>query len=329
MKQVLISGGAGYIGSFTANLFIKSGYAVTIIDNLSTGHSYAIPKEAEFIQAELLDKPEILSKLASKKFVGLIHFAAKALVGESVADPDLYYLNNVFGSINLFQAVRTIGINKIIFSSTAAVYGEPKSELVETHEKSPVNPYGNTKRIVEHYLKDSTHAYGTRAIALRYFNACGAASDSKRGEVHKPETHLIPLVVGAALGIYPELKVFGADYNTPDGSAIRDYIHVEDLAAAHLAAFEFLDTQKAGYFEPFNVGTGKGHSVLEVVAAAKKVLGKEVPHKIVARREGDPAILVAKVDKINKILGWKAERTDLEQILSGVITWMEENREKF
>lgn len=329
MKKILISGGAGYIGSFTAELFISQGYEVTIVDNLSTGHQYAIPTKAKFIQAELLDKEKLQKSLSGNNFTGLIHFAAKALVGESVTNPDLYYSNNVFGSINLFQVARELGVKKIIFSSTAAVYGEPNSDLVETHYKNPVNPYGNSKLVIEHYLNDSSHAYATRAIALRYFNASGAASDGKRGEVHKPETHLIPLVIGAALGIYPEVKVFGSDYPTADGSAIRDYIHVEDLAAAHLAAFEFLDSQGDGYFAPFNVGTGKGYSVLEVINAAKKVLGIEVPHKLAPRREGDPAVLVAKVEKINEVLGWKAKRTDLEETLRGVVAWMESNRERF
>ena len=329
MNRILISGGAGYIGSFAANLFLSRGYAVSILDNLSTGHSFNIPKEAEFIEAELLDKTQLENKLTNKKFAGLIHFAAKALVGESVSNPDLYYLNNVFGSINLFRTARAIGINKIIFSSTAATYGEPKSELVETHPKLPVNPYGNTKLFVEHYLQDAAHAYGLRAIVLRYFNACGAAADSSRGELHVPETHLIPLVVGAALGIYPELKVFGSDYETPDGSAIRDYIHVEDLAAAHLAAFEFLESQQGGYFEPFNLGTGKGHSVLEVIKTAEKVLGKKVPHILAPRREGDPAILVARPDKVNKTLGWQAKHSDLAKTISEVAIWMENNRKLY
>lgn len=329
MREILISGGAGYIGSFTANLFLSRGYSVTIIDNLSTGHAFAIPEKAEFIQAELLNKSDLSQHLASKRYSGLIHFAAKALVGESVSNPDLYYSNNAFGSINLFQIARSIGIKKIIFSSTAAVYGEPKSDLFETHVKAPVNPYGNSKLVVEHYLQDSSHAYGLRSIVLRYFNACGASADGCRGELHTPETHLIPLVVGAALGIYPELKVFGSDYQTPDGSAVRDYINVEDLAEAHLAAFEFLDSQKDGYFDAFNAGTGKGYSVLEVISAAQKVLGKEVPHSIAPRREGDPAVLVAKADKINKILGWSAKRLDLEQTIREVSIWMENNRNKF
>lgn len=326
MKKILISGGAGYIGSFASSLFLSRGYDVTIIDNLSTGHRFNVPKGASFIEAELLDKADLQRKLSDGNYAGLIHFAAKALVGESVSDPDLYYLNNVFGSINLFQAARAAGISKIIFSSTAAVYGEPISELVETHQKLPLNPYGNSKLFVEHYLKDASSAYGLKAIVLRYFNACGSSSDSLRGELHDPETHLIPLVVGAALGIYPELKVFGSDYPTADGSAVRDFIHVEDLALAHLAAFEFLDSQSKTYFEAFNLGTGKGHSVLEVIQTAEKVLGKKVPYALSPRRSGDPAVLVAIPQKANKILGWQAQHTDLEQTIRQVSIWMDQNR---
>lgn len=329
MEEILISGGAGYIGSFAANLFLSRGYSVTIIDNLSTGHSFALAKGAKFIEAELLDKNDLLTKLSNKKFSGLIHFAAKALVGESVSDPDLYYLNNVFGSINLLQVARSIGIKKVIFSSTAAVYGEPQGDLVESHAKVPVNPYGHTKLVVENYLSASAKAYGMRSIALRYFNACGASSDGLRGEVHKPETHLIPLVVGAALGIYPELKVFGSDYSTKDGTAVRDYIHVEDLAEAHFAAYEYLNKQHDGYSDAFNLGTGSGFSVLEVISAAEEALKLKVPHQISERRPGDPAILVAVVKKVNEVLGWKAKRCDLIETIRGVRVWMEGNRERF
>jgi UDP-glucose 4-epimerase len=328
-KNVLISGAAGYIASFATRAFIKSGFNVTIVDNLSTGYAWNLNPQAEFIQAELTDLNDLQNKLSGKSFSGLIHFAAKALVGESVSNPDLYYDNNVFGSINLFKVARGLGVKKIIFSSTAAVYGEPKAELTEDHQKLPINPYGNSKLAVERYLQDSAFAYDQRAIVLRYFNACGALEDGSIGECHKPETHLIPLVVGAALGIYPELKVFGGDYPTPDGSAVRDYIHVEDLAAAHLLAFDSLDTRADGYFNVFNLGTGTGHSVLEVIKVAEAVMGKAVPHKIVDRRAGDPAILVANPSKIHKTLGWKAQKTDLKTTIEAVYKWMQTDPERF
>ncbi len=327
-ERVLVSGGAGYIGSFACKLFLDRGAEIVVIDNLSTGYEWNIDPRAKFIKADLNDFEGLKSAINKEgEFTGLIHFAAKALVGESVSNPDLYYDNNVFGSINLFRAARQQGVKKIIFSSTAATYGEPFKELTEDHPKLPVNPYGNSKLAVERYLQDSSAAYGQRAIALRYFNASGAAEGGKHGEAHIPETHLIPLVVGAGLGIFPPVKVFGTDYPTADGSAVRDYIHVEDLAEAHFMAYKYLDQQQDGFFDAFNLGTGKGNSVLEVIKIASEVLGKEVPHELSARRAGDPAELVAKVDKVNSLIGWKARHTDLKKTIANVVIWMEGNRD--
>lgn len=329
MGTVLITGAAGYIGSFTANLFLSRGYRVLIVDNLSTGWKEALPKGADFLQLELLEPEKLRENLSKYRLEGLIHFAAKSLVAESVANPDLYFRNNVDGTRNLVGAVQTLGVEKIIFSSTAAVYGEPQRELSEDHPTLPVNPYGESKLRVEEFLAERAKQDTLKVICLRYFNACGASSDGLRGERHKPETHLIPLCVGAALGIYPPLKVFGSDYPTSDGSAIRDYIHVEDLAEAHLAAYKHLDSQSGVFFDVCNVGTGRGFSVLEVIASVERVVGKKVPREKAPRRSGDPAILVANSEKIQKLLGWRAARSELDEVVQGVNLWMSQHRELF
>lgn len=321
--HVLVTGGAGFIGSFTSDLLIKSGHKVTIIDNLSTGHLSTIPAGAQFFQADITDYSSMLKIFLKEKFDGLIHFAAKSLVGESVQFPLKYYENNFLGTLNLVKACKETAVTSIVFSSTAAVYGEPTQDLNEEHPKNPINPYGNSKLAVENLIKDvalsSENSTKLHCIALRYFNACGGHQEGEMGEDHEPETHLIPLVVGAALGKRPALQIFGNDYPTADGTAVRDYIDVRDLADAHLLALMRCSEQNSdtAYFEAFNVGTGLGNSVAEVIAAAEKVLKIKVPHQIGPRRPGDPAKLVANSLKIQSELTWKA-KTTLEDSIDAV-----------
>jgi UDP-glucose 4-epimerase len=318
--KILITGGAGFIGSFTADLFLKKGNDVTIIDNLSTGHLSAIPEGAEFINADITDYAAVIKAFRQKQFDGLIHFAAKSLVGESVKFPLKYYENNFVGTLNLVKAAIETDIKGLVFSSTAAVYGEPKAELNETHVRSPINPYGNSKLSVEYMIEDAASASKLHAISLRYFNACGCHAEGLKGEDHDPETHLIPLVVGAALGTRPPLQVFGEDYLTPDGTPVRDYIDVNDLAEAHFLALENCRKMEnePGSFDAFNVGTGSGFSVKEVISTAEKVMARKVPHTVGPRRSGDPAKLVAATSKIKNELNW-APKVSLEESIEAVL----------
>lgn len=317
--QVLVCGGAGYIGSHMAKWLAAHGVAVTVLDNLSTGHREAV-RWGELVQADLLDPASLERAFAGQRFDAVMHFCARSLVGESMTRPYDYYANNVSGTLNLLQAMQRHGVERLVFSSTAAVFGQPISERIdEDHPKAPINPYGASKLMVERMLADASAAYGLRSVALRYFNAAGASPDGDIGEAHTPETHLIPNVLRAALGTGPALKVFGDDYPTADGTCVRDYVHVDDLAQAHLLALAYMD-QHAGA-HAFNLGNGHGFSVREVIAAAGQVTGRPVPHAIAPRRAGDPAVLVASSDKARRELGWAPQYTELEPIIESAWRW--------
>ena len=315
---VLVIGGAGYIGSHTARALKAAGHDVIIFDNLSTGYEF-LAAGFKLVQGDVLDKSALASVLSGCD--AIMHFAAHAYVGESVTNPRKYFRNNVEGGLALLNAAVDAGINKIIFSSTCAVYGVPaKVPIDENIPRQPVNPYGVSKLFFEQALEAYDRAYGFRYASLRYFNAAGADESGEIGELHEPETHLIPLALRAAAGVGPALQVFGSDYPTPDGTCIRDYIHVNDLASAHLRALEHLATGKESV--AVNVGTGAGASVREIISAVEKVTGKSVPHTMVPRRPGDPPALVANPAKAQSLLNWKATR-GLNEIVSTAWSWEE------
>jgi UDP-glucose-4-epimerase GalE len=318
---VLVIGGAGYIGSHTARALRRAGHEVIIFDNLSTGYEI-LAQGFELIKGDVLDRSSLLPALSRAD--AIMHFAAFAYVGESVTNPKKYFHNNVEGGLALLNTALEAGVKKIIFSSTCAVYGEvAKVPIDENIPREPVNPYGVTKLFFEQALEAYDRAYGFRFAALRYFNAAGADESGEIGELHDPETHLIPLALRAAAGQGPELHIFGSDYPTPDGTCIRDYIHVNDLAAAHVKALDHLAAGKGSL--AVNVGTGRGDSVQQVITAVEQVTGKKVPHKKVPRRPGDPPALVANPAKAEALLQWKAMRS-LDQIVSTAWNWMEHHR---
>jgi UDP-glucose 4-epimerase len=317
--HILVCGGAGYIGSHMARWLALRDIRVTVLDNLSTGHRDFV-RWGDFIEADLLDPASLDRAFAADRFDAVMHFCARSLVGESVADPYGYYASNVAGTLNLLQAMRVHGVDRLVFSSTAAVFGQPQWDRIdEDHPKQPINPYGASKLMVERILADAATAYGLRSVSLRYFNAAGAAPDGSIGEAHDPETHLVPNVLRAALGTGPALRLFGDDYPTPDGTCIRDYVHVDDLAQAHLLALGHLDANAGA--QAFNLGNGQGFSVREVIAAAEAVSGRPVPYTIEPRRPGDPSILVASSDKARATLGWQPEYTTLAPILETALRW--------
>ena len=317
--HILVCGGAGYIGSHMARWLALKDIRVTVLDNLSTGHR-AFVRWGELIEADLLDPPSLDRAFAAHRYDAVMHFCARSLVGESMADPYAYYESNVGGTLNLLRAMRRHDVARLVFSSTAAVFGQPQADRIdEAHPTHPINPYGASKRMVERILEDAATAYGLRSVALRYFNAAGASPDGTIGEAHDPETHLIPNALRAALGTGPALKLFGDDYPTPDGTCVRDYVHVDDLAQAHLLALEHLDANAGAH--AFNLGNGQGFSVREVIAAAERVSGRAVPHSIEARRPGDPSILVASSEKARAVLGWQPEYTTLDPILDTALRW--------
>jgi len=317
--HILVCGGAGYIGSHMARWLALKDIRVTVLDNLSTGHR-AFVRWGELIEADLLDPPSLDRAFAAHRYDAVMHFCARSLVGESMADPYGYYESNVGGTLNLLRAMRRHDVARLVFSSTAAVFGQPQADRIdEAHPTHPINPYGASKRMVERILEDAATAYGLRSVALRYFNAAGASPDGTIGEAHDPETHLIPNALRAALGTGPALKLFGDDYPTPDGTCIRDYVHVDDLAQAHLLALKHLDSHAGAH--AFNLGNGQGFSVREVIAAAERVSGRAVPHSIEARRPGDPSILVASSEKARAVLGWQPEYTTLDPILDTALRW--------
>jgi len=304
--RILVVGGAGYIGSVTARALGEAGHETTILDNLSTGHrELAEATKAELVVGELGDEGLVTELLERRRIEAVMHFAAHSLVGESVAEPRKYWENNLAATLTLLRAMREARAGFFIFSSTAAVYGEPeRTPIDEEHPCAPINPYGRSKLAVEWVLADYAGAYGLRAASLRYFNAAGATRDAVLGELHSPETHLIPNVLRAALG-GPPLSVFGSDYPTTDGTCVRDYIHVQDLAAAHILALIALAERPRGTFLACNLGNGRGFSVREIIAAAERVTGKEVPVEEAARREGDPPVLVASSEQARAELGWR------------------------
>jgi len=309
--KLLVTGGAGYIGSIVAQQLLDAGHEVVVLDNLSRGHRAAVPDGARFVEADLLD-PERLGSAVAEGFDGALHFAAFALVGESVSQPELYWRNNVVGSLNLLDALRAAGVKRLVFSSTCAVYGEPERvPMDETTPTAPVNPYGVSKLAVDQMIGDECRAHGLGAVSLRYFNVAGASGCL--GEDHYPETHLIPNVLRAAQGLQECVQIFGTDYPTPDGTAVRDYIHIEDLAAAHLLA---LDGARPGEHRIFNLGNGNGFSVREVIDAARAVTGLEIPVREADRRPGDPPMLVAASGRIRAELGWEPRKPALAEMVA-------------
>jgi UDP-glucose 4-epimerase len=313
--KLLVTGGAGYIGSIVVQQLLAGGHEVVVLDDLSRGHRQAVPHQARLVEASLLD--EAATRQALKEgFDGVMHFAALALVAESVAHPERYHRSNVVGAINLLDAMRDAGVDRLVFSSTCAVYGEPETvPMREDIPAAPVNAYGNSKLAVDRMIADEARAHGLGAASLRYFNVAGASGDL--GEDHDPETHLIPLVLRAAAGIVEQVKVFGTDYPTRDGTAVRDYIHVEDLGRAHLLA---LQAARPGRHRIYNLGTGDGYTVKEVVDTARRVTGKEIPAVEEPRRPGDPAALVAASDRIRDELGWVPEKS-LEDMIADAWAW--------
>ncbi|AGA70561.1 UDP-galactose 4-epimerase [Desulfitobacterium dichloroeliminans LMG P-21439] len=320
MKAVLVSGGAGYIGSHTVQALSEAGYGAVVLDSLITGHRKAVSEDIPFYQGDIADEGLVADIVKKEKVSAVIHFAARSLVGESVQKPDLYFEENVAKTNRFVSTLLKCGMNKIVFSSTAATYGNPEAiPIPEQSKKEPINPYGASKLMIEQSFFWLEQAYGLKWIALRYFNAAGAALDGSLGEDHTTETHLIPLILKTALGQREAISVFGADYPTADGTCIRDYIHVLDLAEAHIRALEALD--QGVPCGACNVGTGKGYSVREVIAMAKRVTGIEIPVLEAPRRDGDPEVLVAKVEKIGRILGWEARYSDLETIIKTAWGW--------
>jgi UDP-glucose-4-epimerase GalE len=316
--QILVTGGAGYIGSHAVRLFLERGHDVWVYDNLIYGHRAAVPAE-RFIFGDLNETHRIDQVLMEKRIDAVVHFAAFAAVGESVTDPAKYWQNNVVNTLNLLESLRRHKIGRFVFSSTCATFGAPEQmPITEQTPQRPINPYGMTKLTIEHALADYANAYQWGFAALRYFNASGAHADGSIGEDHTPETHLIPLVIQAILGQRRHIEIFGTDYPTPDGTCVRDYIHVDDLASAHLLALEKL---QPGQALRYNLGIGRGYSVREVIQAVEAVTGKKVPIKEGPRRAGDPPELVASSDKVRKELGWTPRYTDIKAIVETAWNW--------
>ncbi len=309
--KLLVTGGAGYIGSIVARQLLGSDHEVVVLDNLEQGHREAVPRGARLEVIDLLNASAV-NRLLGEGFDGVLHFAALALVGDSVRDPARYYRANVVGTLNLLDAMRHAEVGQLVFSSTCAVYGEPeKVPIPETTPTRPVNPYGASKLAVDRMIGDFCTAYGLGAVSLRYFNVAGASNGA--GEDHHPETHLIPNILRAVLGVNPVVEVYGTDYPTPDGTAIRDYIHIEDLSAAHLLAMQGTE---AGVHKIFNLGSGSGFSVREVIAAAQEVTGAEVPTRDCPRRPGDPPALVAASERIRSELGWTPKKPSVTEMVA-------------
>jgi UDP-glucose 4-epimerase len=321
--RLLVTGGAGYIASVVASQLVEDGHQVMVLDNLSKGHKRAVPEDASFVRGDLLDAKR-LTRLLATGFDGVLHFAALSLVGESVKHPGLYYRTNVVGSLNLLEGMRLTGVPRLVFSSTAAVYGEPEDvPITETAPVCPTNPYGGSKLAVDELIGSFATAHGLSATSLRYFNVVGASGCL--GEDHEPETHLIPLVLEAAAGRRGSVSIYGSDYPTRDGTAIRDYIHVEDLARAHLLALEGTGGAKSGEHRIYNLGNGSGFSVREVVETAREVTGREKKAAHAPRRAGDPAVLVASSKKIREELGWTPKKPELEAMIYDAWEWMQAN----
>jgi UDP-glucose 4-epimerase len=317
--HILVCGGAGYIGSHMVKMLVGEGYEVTTFDNLSTGHAWAV-HGGRLVVGDLLDEAGLRQLFAAQSFDAVMHFSAKSLVGESVRQPVQYYRNNVVGTLNLLDAMRAAGVKRFVFSSSAATFGNPVADRIdESHPQQPINPYGETKLMVEHVLRDYAVAYGLHSVSLRYFNAAGADPDAALGEEHDPETHLIPNVLKAVLDPGRGLKIFGSDYPTPDGTCVRDYIHVHDLCRAHLQALHFMDREPGAH--GFNLGNGRGFSILEIIRAAEQVTGTSIPFEWQPRRAGDPPVLVADATLARTALAWQPAFGNIQQILETAWAW--------
>lgn len=326
--SVLVLGGAGYIGSHATSKLIENGYEVVVIDNLQTGHKDAICEGAKFYQGDIRDINFLREVFSKEKIQGVMHFAANSLVGESMTNPIKYFNNNVYGTEVLLSAMNEFDIKNIVFSSTAATYGEPKQiPITEDTETSPTNPYGESKLIMEKMMKWCDKAYGIKYVALRYFNVAGAKETAKIGEDHSPETHLIPLVLQVPLGKREAITIYGDDYDTEDGTCVRDYIHVEDLVDAHILALEYL--AKDNISNVFNLGSNNGFSVKEIIDVARKVTGHPIPQVMGERRAGDPSKLVASSEKAREILGWAPSKTSVEKIIEDAWNWHKNNPNGF
>jgi len=317
--NVLVTGGAGYIGGTVATILMQAGHQVTVLDNLCHAKRHELPAGAAFVEADIADRPRVESLLRELKPDGVLHFAALIEAGESMQKPEIYFRNNTASTLALLEAMLATGTNKLVFSSTAAVYGEPKSTpILETAELAPTNAYGESKLLVEHMLRWFHRIHGLRYASLRYFNVAGALPG--RGEAHEPETHIIPLILDVALGRRDKIFIYGEDYPTPDGTCIRDYIHVADLADAHILALQGLATTDKMIY---NLGNGSGFSVKEVIAAARRVTGHPIPVEIKPRRPGDPARLVASSLEAQTHLGWQPKHPDLDSILASAWDWQQ------
>lgn len=325
--SILIIGGAGYIGSHTVKYFIEQNEDVIIVDNLLTGHKEAVLSD-KFYNCDIRDKENLDKVFKENNIEAVIHFAANSLVGESMVKPYEYYHNNVYGMMCLLDVMKENNVDKIVFSSTAATYGEPKNiPILESDDTNPTNTYGETKLAMEKMMKWFDNAYGTKYVSLRYFNAAGAYFDGSIGEAHTTETHLIPLILQVPLGKREHISIFGNDYETNDGTCIRDYIHVMDLASAHYKALEYL--RKGNESNIFNLGNGNGYSVKEVIDVARNVTNHEIPAKLEERRSGDPAVLIASSDKARKVLGWKPQYDSLERIIEDAWRWHKNNKDGY
>jgi len=322
-KNILVTGGAGYIGSHTAKALARAGYRPVTYDSLVYGHRHAV-KWGPFVEGDIADTAKLERVIKDEAIDAIVHFAAFAYVGESVTKPEIYFQNNVVGSLSLLDAMRHTGVKPIVFSSTCATYGMPdRMPITEDTLQRPINPYGETKLMIERALAWYGPAHDIRSVSLRYFNACGADPEGEIGEEHDPETHLIPLILDAALGKRAAIDVFGTDYPTPDGTAVRDYIHVQDLADAHVKALSYLF--EGGATTQVNLGTGTGNSVTEVIDAVERVTGRKVPKRLVARRAGDPPELVADPSKANSLLGWRPRMSDIDSIIRTAWAWHTRN----
>jgi len=327
-SSILVTGGAGYIGSHMVKLLLRQGHQVTVFDNLSSGHRDAV-QGVDFVEGDLRRTTDAAQAFSGRHFDLVMHFAASCYVGESVLEPGKYYSNNVIGTLNLLEAMRAVQVKRLVFSSTCSTYGDPVLlPMSEDHPQHPVNPYGMTKLTAERAMTDYGRAYGLGTVALRYFNAAGCDSEGELGERHDPETHLIPLVLREALrmraGGNPEdtqLQVFGDDFDTPDGSCIRDYVHIADLCAAHLLAMERLMGDEVAGFKAFNLGIGKGFSVKEVIETCRRVTGQDIRYRVAGRRAGDPARLVASAERARAELGWSPQFNELSDIVETAWRW--------
>ena len=319
MEPILVTGGAGYIGSHACKALAKNGFLPIAYDNLSTGHAYAV-KWGPLIEGDLNDRAKLDQAIHTYQPKAVMHFAANAIVIESMIDPAKYYRNNLISMISLLDAMRTGGIDRLVFSSSCATYGHPHfNPITEDHPQLPINPYGRSKLMIEQMLDDYEMAYGIRSVKLRYFNAAGADLETHIGEDHSPETHLIPSIIQSALNVRDEIVVYGTDFSTTDGSAVRDYIHVDDIADAHVASLKYLLQTNTSI--ALNLGTGRGYSALEIIDAIQKYCGKTLPVRLEQRRQGEPAFLVASANKAKEILGWAPQTSDLGALIDSAWKW--------